>query len=62
MKECGQPRSQGSFSSWNAAGGIRLFRSKKGPEAELLPLLFLGSLMGTRRLVHVDYEQSLFFL
>ena len=35
MKECGQPRSQGSFSSWNAAGGIRRFRSEKGPEAAI---------------------------
>ena len=46
MKECGQPRSQGSFSSWNAAGGgggggrgggIRRFRSEKGTEAKMRP-------------------------
>ena len=40
MKECGQPRSQGSFSSWNAAGvggGIHRFRSEKGTEAKMRP-------------------------
>ena len=41
MKESGQPRSQGSFSSWNAAGGgaggIRRFRSEKGTEAKMRP-------------------------
>ena len=48
MKECGQPRSQGSFSFWNAAGDIRRFRSEKGTETKMRPAVVSGIVTGLR--------------
>ena len=48
MKECGQPLSQGSFSCWNAAGGIPCFRSEKGSDAKMRPAVVSEIVTGDR--------------
>ena len=51
MKECGQPRSQGSFSSWNGMrqGAFAALEVKRELKPKCVPLLFLKSLLGSRR-------------